>query len=303
MKLRSFVLVNCIVLFIILLIDGIWLLKIEGINSIPKSHSDSKGNEFLLNNTRKDRGKPVNIVMIGLDDEEVRSDVILLLNYSPKSGILNILSITRDTRVRFKGKDVKFNSLIGIKGEDLVIEKLEELTGLPIQYYVTLNFKGFRNIIDTLDGVEIDVPFNMDYDDAEQNLHIHLKKGKQLLDGKKAEQYVRYRKGNRTREGYAFGDLGRIKAQQQFIRAIVEQKLKIKYLSKADEIFFILKSHMTTNIEIGDINFYLDDIMEKKVQRIEAYSLPGHSSYIKNIWYFIHDERETRKLINEKFLK
>jgi polyisoprenyl-teichoic acid--peptidoglycan teichoic acid transferase len=286
-----------------------WLIKVEGINSIPKSYNKPKS-EGTNNNTNKmsnivyeNKDNPVNIIIMGLDDEEVRSDVILLMNYSPKDNRLNIISIARDTMTEINNRRVKINSLIGINGEKLVAEKVEELTGLPVHYYVTLNFEGFRNIIDTLDGVEVDVPFNMNYDDPEQGLHIHLKKGMQLLDGDKAEQFVRYRKGNRTGEGYTFGDLGRIKTQQKFIKALLEQKARFKYISKVDEIFLILKKYMNTNIEIGDINYYLNDLVKLKSCKIEAYTLPGDSKIVKNVWYFICDEQKAKELIDKNFFK
>lgn len=190
---------------------------------------------------RKTLNSYINVLVLGLDDDEKRSDVIALINYNPDENKMNILSIARDTRVKVNGKYMKINALIGKGGEKMVIDMVEDITGLPVDYYVTLNFKGFREIVDTLGGVEINVPFDMDYDDPYQNLHIHLKKGKQVLDGKKAEQFVRYRKGNHNGEGYEDGDLGRIKMQQLFMREFVNQKLKLKYLLKADEIFYTLK--------------------------------------------------------------
>jgi len=214
---------------------------------------------------------------------------------------MNILSIARDTRVKVNGKYMKINALIGKGGEKMVIEMVEDITGLPVDYYVTLNFKGFREIVDTLGGVEINVPFDMDYDDPYQNLHIHLKKGKQVLDGKKAEQFVRYRKGNHNGEGYEDGDLGRIKMQQLFMREFVNQKLKLKYLLKADEIFYTLKKNMRTNIEIGDIRYFIKDIKNIKTPEINGYTLPGYSRYIGGQWFYIYDKKKTKELIEQNF--
>jgi len=196
---------------------------------------------------------------------------------------------------------MKINALIGKGGEKMVIDMVEDITGLPVDYYVTLNFKGFREIVDTLGGVEINVPFDMDYDDPYQNLHIHLKKGKQVLDGKKAEQFVRYRKGNHNGEGYEDGDLGRIKMQQLFMREFVNQKLKLKYLLKADEIFYTLKKNMRTNIEIGDIRYFIKDIKNIKTPEINGYTLPGYSRYIGGQWFYIYDKKKTKELIEQNF--
>ena len=131
---------------------------------------------------------------------------IMLVNFHPESGKVNILSITRDIMVKSdSGGIYKINALIGLGGEAEIIEKVEKLTTMPVHYYLTVNFKGFREIIDLLGGVEIDVPFDMKYDDPYQNLHISLNKGRQILDGEKAEQYLRYRKGNKTGEGMRTG--------------------------------------------------------------------------------------------------
>jgi LCP family protein required for cell wall assembly len=180
---------------------------------------------------------------------------------------------------------------------------VEEITGLPIDYYLTMNFSGFRRIIDVLGGVEMDIPFDMDYDDPEQDLHIHLRKGKQMLDGLKSEQFVRYRKGNHKGEGYRDGDIGRIQAQQEFIRAFIEQKLKIKYILKTDEIFYILKNSLKTNIEVGDLNYLLKSMKNINIEEVNTYTLPGNSDYINKQWYYIYDKKETKELIDDSFYK
>lgn len=242
-------------------------------------------------------GNPVNMIVFGLDEDGVRSDVIILLNYDPKSGGLNILSIARDTRVRAMGKTMKVNAVVPIGGEEMAVSKIEEITGLPVNYYMTLNFAGFRKIVDILGGVEFEIPFDMDYDDPEQNLHIHLQKGMQVLNGKKAEQLVRYRKG------YTNGDLDRIKMQQDFVKALIEQKMKLKYLSKAADIFYTLKRYMRTNIEIEDINGQLRNMKRMKYDDIKAYTIPGDSVYVDNVWYFIYDREKTKELIDSSFFK
>ena len=103
----------------------------------------------------------VNLLVLGLDEYEARTDVILILNYSLQEGKLNILSIPRDTKVYVNGKPEKINALYLIGGVPMVRDRIKKITGLTTDYYVTLNFKGFRKIIDILDGVEFDVPINM----------------------------------------------------------------------------------------------------------------------------------------------
>ncbi|NLD50341.1 MAG: LCP family protein [Clostridiaceae bacterium] len=304
MNFRRTIFLVCTVFSIGLFSGGVLILSQHKEES--KSDLEIRNNPVKIINRNTDNSDEiisnVNFLVLGLDEEETRSDVITLINYKPKTGKMKILSLARDTRVKLNGKYMKLNALYGNGGEKLIIEKVEEITGLEIDYYMTLNFKGFREIVDTLGGVEINVPFNMNYDDPEQNLHIHLKKGKQTLNGEKAEQFVRYRKGNLKGQGYKDGDIGRIKTQQQFIHEFVKQKLKMKYLLKADDIFYILKDNMKTNVEMGNIGNFAKIVRGINTEQIQSYTLPGYSSSIDNQWYYIYDRKKTRELINNEFL-
>jgi len=269
----------------------------------PKDSTNSQNNIYIHEETSEKTEGPVNVLLLGLDGDEVRTDVIALINYSPAEGGINILSIARDTRVYVNGKAKKINALFAMGGEKLTIKAVEKISGLHVDYYVTLNFKGFRKIIDTLGGVKVYVPMDMDYDDPEQNLHIHLKRGLQTLDGKKAEQFVRYRKGNREGEGYNDGDIGRIKAQQEFMKALIEQKVKLQYLSKVDDIFLILKDNMKTNIEISDIKRYLKYLKNIDYDAVKTFTIPGEAKYTNKTWYYICNREKTKELINNNFYK
>jgi len=274
-----------------------------------KEPSDKEnGNSIVYPESEKvepgtEERKIVNLLILGLDEDETRTDVILLLNCNMNEGKLNILSIPRDTRVYVKGKAEKINALYALGGVPLLSATIGKITGLPVDYYITLNFKGFRKIIDTLGGVVFDVPINMHYDDPVQNLHIHLNKGVQLLDGKKAEGLVRFRKGNDGTSGYEDGDIGRIKIQQEFLKALIQQKLKLRYISKADEIFSILKEHMKTNIEISDVRNHIKYIKNFDSEQIKSFTLPGESVYQNKLWYFVYDKEKTQQLISDNFFR
>ncbi len=287
------------------------MLYYADINAKDRYNEKKQGEENSLSlknkksnniNDNQQENNPINLLVLGLDGDGTRSDVILLANYMPGKNRVNILSITRDTKVIVKGMNAKINALVGMGGEKLIVSKVEEMTGLPIDYYLTMDFNGFRKIIDELGGVEINVPFDMHYDDPLQNLHIHLKKGRQVLDGRKAEQFVRYRKSNIPGQGYKDGDLGRIAAQQLFIRELIKQKLNLKYISKIDDIFIILKEHTKTNIKLADIMYYLKNF-NIKIEEIKTWTIPGDSAIIDSISYFIYDSKETLKIIESSFYK
>lgn len=304
MDLRKSIFYICTVFSFVLFVEGAFTIlnfNKDNDTNFTKPTEESYDNRQIVRKIYKDGSYPkyINLLIMGLDESEDRSDGIVLINFHPRDSKINVFSIARDTMVKLNNdKIAKINALIGIGGEMKIVEKVEEITEMPIHYYLTINFGGFREIIDLLDGVEIDVPFDMKYNDPYQNLYIRINKGKQTLDGEKAEQYLRYRKGNNKGEGYIDGDMGRIKAQQQFINEFINQKLKIKYLPKISDTFFIIKNNVTTNIEIGDFNYYLSAIKNIKTDKVEFFTLPGKDEYIDNQYYYIHDKEKTKEIIN-----
>ena len=293
----------CIFSILLLFIDGIQLCHFTPgtQNKKPDNLSITPYNEPSSSSVSS--SKAINVVILGLDGEEVRSDTIILLNINKDNGGLNMLSIPRDTKVNTKRGYGKINSLIGTGGEKLVCAKIEEMTGLQVDFFVSLNYEGFKEIIDLLGGVEITIKKNMNYDDAFQNLHIHLKKGTTRLNGEMAEQYVRYRKGNRQGVGYKYGDLTRMEVQQDFIISLIKQKAKWRYLQKLKDVFLVLKQHMKTNIEIKDADLFVDIVKNLKVNDIKTYTLSGESIYIHQIWYYAYDKEAIKHLIDYSFYK
>lgn len=302
MRIRKLIFWTSLILSIFLFVQGIYTLNSFNHQEIQyyAESTPLKKISYMPDVTGIDHS--TNMLLLGLDDEELRSDVIALINFNPTKKKINILSIARDTRVKTKGKYGKINALISKGGEELVISEVEKITGLKVDYFMTLNFKGFREIVDIVGGVEVNVPMDMDYDDPFQKLHIHLKEGKQVLDGKKSEQFVRYRKGNHKGEGYEDGDIGRIEAQQLFFKEFIDQKLKAKYILKAGSIFAVLKENMRTNIEIDDIEFFVRQINNIKVNEIKTFTLPGESVYKNGIWYYIYNEKKSNKIIEDNFI-
>lgn len=239
--------------------------------------------------------RPTNVLFLGLDKVSRSTDVIVLVNFSPKDGKVNVLSIPRDTKVSHNGKTYKVNAMYAVGKEELAKEKIGEIIGQKVDYVVVANPEGFRNIIDILDGVEVNVPRNMNYDDYDQGLHIHLKKGLQVLDGKKAEQFVRYR------HGYTEGDLGRIDAQQIFFKAFMEQKMNPKYLFKADKILREVFNNVETNMTLTDALKYAVYAKDLKMENVNFCVLPGEPKRTSAAWYFICDPVKTQKLVSETF--
>lgn len=240
---------------------------------------------------------PINILFLGMDKVSGNTDVIVFVNFNPMNKKVSVVSIPRDTKVKYNERSYKINSMYakGKESFELAKEKVGELINQKIDYAILTNPEGFRNIIDILGGVEVNIPRDMHYDDYEQNYHIHLNKGVQILDGKKAEQFIRYR------SGYVNGDLGRIDAQQIFFKAFVEQKLKPKYILNAPQILNEIYKHVKTDMPLSEAIKYSFFAKDLQPENIKFYKLPGEAKLMHGIWYFIPDSEETQKLMEEIF--
>lgn len=253
---------------------------------------------------REEKNGKVNFLLMGLDDGGMRADTIMLASVDKKEKTVKILSIPRDTRVEVNGKHIKINATMGYQSrEELMITKVKEITGLPVHYYAEVDFDGFKEIIDILGGVDIDVPYDMDYDDPAQDLHIHFKKGMQHLDGQAAHDYVRFRHNNNGSApgDYALGDPGRIKAQQAFLKELLKQKLQPKYLMKASQLAKAISEHVRTNFSVKEGLSYVKILKKMDTDTVETHMLPGGSKTIGGASYYIYDEAKTKQLIQEVF--
>ena len=234
-------------------------------------------------------GAERNILICGVDKEEKRADVIMLVCSDFENKKVNIISIPRDTRVKLpNGKKTKINSCLGKEnGEELLCDMVRELTEKPINSFCKVNFKGLRNIVDALGGVKYDVPMDMDYEDPVQDLKIHLKKGEQILDGEQAEGLLRFR------SGYANADLGRIDVQQDFIKEAARQKLNFKYIFRVPAVLGEASKNLDTDMSGLDI---LSFAFKAKASDISSCVLPGGAKYIGGASYYIADENAAEQM-------
>ena len=118
----------------------------------------------------------------------------------------------------------KINCIYNEKNPEKMLSKINELTGLDIKYYVTVDNSALIKLVDIIGGVEFDVPIDMNYDDKSQNLHIHLKKGTQIIDGKEAEMLLRFRHNNNGTSyplEYGDNDFGRMKTRKKFFTSSI----------------------------------------------------------------------------------
>lgn len=242
----------------------------------------------------------VNVMILGLDKDETRTDTIMMAQYDRSAKSVKIIQIPRDTKIDTKRSDKKINSAFIQGKETELYNAINTIFGIKVDKYVQINTNAFRQIIDEIGGVKYDVPINMDYDDPTQNLHIHLKKGEQVLDGEKAEEFVRFREGNNG-GGYPDGDLGRMKAQRDFIMVVVDKALSVGNIAKVPTYYKIFKDNVKTNLSAQQVTSLLTELLTIDKSNISFFDTPGTPKYINEISYVIVDTQAAHTLAQENF--
>jgi len=235
----------------------------------------------------------VNILIVGCDEIEShgRADTIVFLSISPKTKNVLILSIPRDTRVEIPGRGMdKINHAYAFGGEKLISKTVSSFLDLPIHFYTVADFNGFVNIIDELGGVEIDIEKEMHYVDKAGGVEINLYPGKQILDGGKALQYIRFRHDK-------LGDLGRIKRQQKLALAVIKKMMNFDSITKIPQISEGMKGYIETNIKVQDAIALASLFKGINQEKFKVETVQGKPVYIEGISYLEPDVEEVRQRV------
>ena len=190
--------------------------------------------EALRNTPTPAPQEPFNLVIFGIDKdfdegwtgghdvtEGARADAIIVARINPQTQEVWMVSIPRDARVELPGYgERKINAAYVYGGPQLAIEAVENVTGLEMDHFMSVNFWGFENIVDSLGGVEVDVPVAINdrkADATRPHRAYRIAPGVQTLDGEHALTFVR------SRDSHVDGDFGRARMQQLFFRSLIEQ--------------------------------------------------------------------------------
>lgn len=251
------------------------------------------------------KGSRQNILVLGLDAGTIgakdeynrhRSDTMIVLSLDKKKKDIRVLSIPRDTRVRVSGMGIeKINAAMAYGGADLALKTVKDFLGVPIHNYVVVKLSSFRNIVEALGGIEMDIKEEMKYTDPSVGgVRINIQPGKQILDGDKAEQFVRYRE-------YPDADIGRVKAQQQFMEALAKTALRPSTLLKLPKIIDVIQDNIETDIQPLELVSLANFARQIKQEDIKMYIIPGEGKYISGVSYFIPYQTQMNELIDEIF--
>ncbi|MBD5153734.1 MAG: LCP family protein [Oscillibacter sp.] len=252
-----------------------------------------------LNNGRKERFHT--ILLGGLDDENGGSDTNLLVAVDAKSGKIDVVSLPRDTLLNVSWSVKKLNNAYHHGGFTQTMSEVSRLLGIPVDHYITVDLKAFVELVDAIEGVDFEVPLDMDYDDDWQNLHIHIPQGFRHLDGKEALQVVRWRQNN-DGTGYATADIGRIGTQQAFLTAAAKQMLQISNWDKIHTYAEIFQKWVGTDLELANLIWLGEQALTAGSDNITFHTLPGDGAgYYKGGSYYVLDPEATLEMVNTYF--
>lgn len=283
-----------IIVFALSVVAGVGVAAYYFLPTAPSSSDSSIANESSL------KDDTYNILLCGVDESHENADTIVLASFDTKAKTLRLLSIPRDTMSNEERLIQKINASYSVDYEgniEQTIREVEKVTALPIDRYAITTFEGFEEAIDAIGGVEMYVPMDLEYSDPYQDLEINLKEGDQILDGKHALQFVRFR------SGYATGDIGRIGAQQLFFAALADTFLDKSIVTKVPSLAKVVSENMETDLTISEMIWFFKQAQGMSKDSIEMFILPGTPDYYDGLSYYIPSESGIIELINSKFMK
>lgn len=247
----------------------------------------------------------VNVIVAGIDGE--RTDTLILASYDLTYSILDIMSIPRDTYIEVPGykraDQHKINAVYGMGKKDGgmngVKAQVAQLLGIPIHYYVKVDYKGVEDVVGVLGGVEVNITQKMDYDDptASPPLHIHFDKGTYNLKGKDAVRYLRWRKNNDGSGGGS--DLSRNARQIDFAKKMIKKSISSFNIINVVNTAF---RYVDTDISFENAAYYATTLRNFNIDNnLYIHTFPGDSK-LSTLSYFIHDAEASEKLMYDIYM-
>lgn len=257
-----------------------------------------------------------NFLFIGRDRSDALADVIMIVHFDTREGSLSLMQLPRDTYLETDAHSLKINAAYAtfyrqakdegerkpeLEAARLLSDALERTMCVSLHYTVVMDLEGFAAVVDILapDGIIVDVPLDMDYEDPEQDLAIHLKAGVNVLHGAEAEQFIRFR------SGYALADVGRVDAQKIFLAAMIAQLKEAMSGIGIPEITALtteVLTHVKTDVSLLDAIYFARKALGLDLEKVAMMTLPGEASRDGGgSWYYQANRDDTLTMINLYF--
>lgn len=263
------------------------------------------GSDLFAALTQVKKDEPFYMLLLGVDKDEeransseygpsdaaYRSDSMILARIDPKGDQVTLVSIHRDTKIDMGSHGTqKINAAYSIGGPAYAVQVVSEYAGVPISHYAELDFEGFTKIVDTLGGIEVDVPIDIDDNLA----NAHLSAGKQTLNG---EQALALSRARHAYDSYGPGDAYRSANQRMVIQAILKKLLSSNAAAVAASVSQLADS-VTTDLTLQEILSLANQMRDMNVDEdIYTGMDPTTSQYINATWYEVTDQAAWKKMM------
>lgn len=242
----------------------------------------------------------VNVLLLGINDG--LSDTIMLGSYDMDNQHVDLISIPRDTyydRPEANSAGARKINAIYRNGQAIGTAKAvsDVLMGIPIHYYVVVSYEGIGNIVDAIGGVPMEIAFHMHYEDPTDDppLYIDIPEGPIIIDSSNVQEFLRFRKGNNGYSGYPEGDIGRVKAQQEFMKAAFRESIGFGLPKVTKTVLQNVDSDLTLSMALK--------IAGKAIgltgEDITSYVTPGEAGMKNGASYWWVDEDAVEAMLTE----
>ena len=257
-------------------------------------------------------------LIAGKDYVGWNTDVIMYVMFDTKEDKISVAQFPRDSYINSINAGHRINGVVAnarsaalkngktrdeatVLGIRALAETIRITFGVPVNYYVFLDLKGFKALVDIVGGVEIYVPFHMKYTDPYQDLYIDLPQGLTLLDGNKAEQFVRFRQGDYGYRDYLRADIDRLDTQKEFLAALMIKLAEINLtdFGKIQELAKFAEQNITTNINMINMLAFAKEVLQAKPENIRMFTMPGE--WNAGVGYYSLYKQEAVTIINNYF--
>ncbi|WP_300409004.1 LCP family protein [Lagierella sp.] len=304
MKVRSII----IFLVSVLIFGGAYFVFSEFKDLQARSTVEIDGSDIGTNNKIEHKlDDNLFFLLVGVDknvdvqgegqDNHVRTDTMMLVNVNFNTGEINTVSIPRDTKVEYDNREVKINAAHAYDGITGALKAVRELTGLDVDYYMSVDYDAVSRIVEAVGGVEVDSPVELNVPEID----LYIPKGKSKLNGQQALYFVR------ARELLQSGtDLERVQNQQYFLKQLMSAVLKPSNIMNIGNILDVYKKNVKTNIDLGNLGSVALKAINFNKDKLHSYTLEGTTGdeYTPDgvrIAYFYADEKKMNKLFSEIF--
>ncbi|MCL2355868.1 MAG: LCP family protein [Defluviitaleaceae bacterium] len=243
-------------------------------------------------------------LIFGLDRGN-NADAIIVAGVDIENGRVYTISVPRDTlvdaprRLRKPVAAYSFGRRDG-GGHDGGVAQMnadmQTLFGFAPDFYVSVNYRSFVRVVDSVGGVEINVPFHMRYDDPTDNLRINIPAGVQVLDGERALQFARFRMANPGHR--AITDYARMENQQQVILALFDELLSPQTITRVPELVSIYREYVNTDLTYREMLWFASRLDDLVGAEFSAYTLPTTGTSGPPGWYELPDKDAILELVN-----